>query len=411
MSQTLVNKVPRLVAFTPWVGQACNVWMYRQFLGLESQLKSIITWEYVNREQFPLANTDIRFVPERFSKPLHGLPRIIDGLVEPRVGGSRFGQAFKKWLRDQLVQTQAEAVLAQFGHYAMDIEGAARGLSVPVFAHFHGHDMSARLRKKRYRQALQSHWHPFAGMIVVAKYQRDYLLDIGMESDSVALIPCGAPSREIVATVDEIKASSPRVDTEFRFLFVGRFTAKKDPISVLRCFQACHEVYPHARLRMGGFGELETECREWISAQPTPFQDAVDLLGSLSPTQVLFEMARSDAFVQHSRVAPSGDMEGWPVSIGEAMAAGLPIIATRHAGIVDQVVEGVSGYLCDEGDWVQMGHDMIQLMSDRNRVAAMGNAAREAALNVDAAIQIKLLRDFINQRTAHYNAGARRQAA
>ncbi len=411
MPHTLVTKVPRLVAFTPWVGQACNVWMYRQFLGLESQLQSIITWEYVNREQFPFANTEIRFVPERFAKPLHGLPRIIDGMVEPRVGGSRFGQAFKRWLRDQLVQTQAEAVLAQFGHYAMDIEVAARSLSVPVFAHFHGHDMSARLRKKRYRQALQSHWHPFAGMIVVAKYQRDYLLDIGMDADSVALIPCGAPSREIVSTVDEMKASAPREDNEFRFLFVGRFTAKKDPISVLKSFQCCHETYPNARLRMGGFGELETECREWVSAQSLQFQDAVVFLGSLSPNQVLLEMSRSDAFVQHSRVAPTGDMEGWPVSIGEAMAAGLPIVATRHAGIVDQVVEGVNGYLCNEGDWEQMGQDMIQLMSDLDQVCEMGRAAREAALNVDAEIQIELLRDFINRRTAHYDAGTRRRAA
>ena len=402
---------PRIAAITPWLGQPSNVWMYRQFKQLDDQLKTIITWEYLNQDQFPLPNTEIRLVPEQFANPLRGWTRTCDTLINPRTGGARFGFAFNRWLREQFSECQAEAVLGQFGHYAMVAEVACRSLSIPVFAHFHGFDISTRLRKKRYLRSLQSHWHAFAGMIVVAGYQRDFLLDQGVEADAIALIPCGAPAREIAKTVAEIRASTPSTDDEFRFLFIGRFTEKKDPLSVLKAFQQCHDQHPHARLHMAGFGPLQQQCHDWVQQQSPSLTEAIEFLGTLTPDRVIEEMAHADAFVQHSRVAPDGDMEGWPVVIGEAMAASLPIVATRHAGIVDQVAEGHNGYLCDEGDWRQMGTDMTRLAGNHSLQQQMGEASLERILEFDAADQIQRLREFINQRVAIVQGDLARKSA
>jgi glycosyltransferase involved in cell wall biosynthesis len=385
--------------------------MHRQFAQLDDQLKSIITWEYINQDQFPLPNTEIRLVPEQFAQPLRGWTRTLDTFITRRTGGARFGFSFNRWLQAQLIECQAEAVLGQFGHYAMVAEVACRSLSIPVFAHFHGFDISARLRKKRYLRSLQSHWHAFAGMIVVARYQQDFLLEQGVDPDAIALIPCGAPARQIAATAAEIRTASPRNDDDFHFLFIGRFTQKKDPLSVLKAFQFCHQENPNARLRMGGKGPLESDCRDWIKQQPGSLGRSIEFLGTLKPHEVIQEMARADALVQHSRVAPDGDMEGWPVVIGEAMAASLPIIATRHAGIVDQVAEGYNGYLCDEGDWQQMGIDMARLACDLKLRQQMGDASLERVLEYDATLQIQRLRDFINQRTANLGERTVRRAA
>lgn len=407
---TQVSK-PHIVGFTPWVGQPSNVWMYRQFSQLADQMKTIVTWEYLNQDQFSLPNTDVRIVPEKYAEPLRGWTRTLDTMITPRTGGARFGFSFNRWLQNQLKDCGAQAVLGQFGHYAMVAEIACRPLSIPVFAHFHGFDMSVRLRKKRYMKSLESHWHPFAGMIVVAEYQQEILLELGVEPERIALIPCGAPTREIAEQAEGHRSQSSRQDNECQFLFVGRFTKKKDPISVLKAFQHCHLQHPHARLRLGGFGEMQEECEEWIRQQPAEFGRAIQFLGMLKPEEVIREMALADVFVQHSRTAPSGDKEGWPVVIGEAMAASLPIVSTRHAGIVDQVVEGHNGYLCDEGDWQQMGKDMTWLAADPKLRHQMGDASLERAFQYDATDQIEKLRDFINSRVAVQTTTAVRQAA
>jgi glycosyltransferase involved in cell wall biosynthesis len=389
--------------------------MHRQFSQLSDQVKTIITWEYLNQQQFPLPDTEVRLVPPQFAQPLRGWTRTLDTFRTRRTGGARFGSAFNRWLQKQLVDCGAQAVLGQFGHYAMVAEVACRPLSIPVFAHFHGFDISARLRKKRYQRSLRRQWHNFAGMIVVARYQRDYLINQGIDPETIALIPCGAPARSIASVAPQIRAEhfagTAGRDQQCRFLFIGRFTEKKDPMSVLKAFGRCHDQHPHSRLRMAGFGPLEDECRNWIAGQTSQLSAAIEFIGTLTPQQVIREMASADVLVQHSRVSPSGDMEGWPVVIGEAMAASLPIVATRHAGIVDQVDEESNGLLCDEGDWQQMAEDMIRLAADSSLRTRFGEQSLKKILDFDATLQIERLREFINERTAAVGGRVARRAA
>jgi glycosyltransferase involved in cell wall biosynthesis len=71
-------------------------------------------------------------------------------------------------------------------------------------------------------------------------------------------------------------------------------------------------------------------------------------------------------------VAANGDSEGTPVGIIEAMAAGLPVVSTRHAGIPDVVIENETGFLVDEGDINQMAEHLLSLVKDRNLAKQMG---------------------------------------
>jgi glycosyltransferase involved in cell wall biosynthesis len=88
-------------------------------------------------------------------------------------------------------------------------------------------------------------------------------------------------------------------------------------------------------------------------------------------------MQSAAVFVQHSVVAPDNDHEGTPVAILEAGASGLPVVATRHAGIPDVVKEGETGYLVDEGDTDAMARYMIQLAKNPDLARRLGAAARE----------------------------------
>ncbi len=133
-------------------------------------------------------------------------------------------------------------------------------------------------------------------------------------------------------------------------------------------------VVPGVTLRMIGEGPLLKPAREL--AVELGIAKAIAFEGAQPNSRVREAMGCAGVFVQHSVTASDGNEEGWPVSVGEAMASGLPVVATRHPGIVDQVVESKTGYLIDEHDWEEMGNRMIELAEDPALRTRMGLDAR-----------------------------------
>ena len=74
----------------------------------------------------------------------------------------------------------------------------------------------------------------------------------------------------------------------------------------------------------------------------------LEFAGVQPPHAVAALMRRSRGFIQHSLRTSDGDTEGTPVAVLEAMASGIPVIATRHAGIGEVIEHGVTG--CSRGD-------------------------------------------------------------
>ena len=64
------------------------------------------------------------------------------------------------------------------------------------------------------------------------------------------------------------------------------------------------------------------------------------------------------------------------VSITQAMACGLPVIATRHSGFPEQVLHGTTGILVAEGDWAALGAAILDLATHPERCSEMGAAGR-----------------------------------
>jgi glycosyltransferase involved in cell wall biosynthesis len=104
---------------------------------------------------------------------------------------------------------------------------------------------------------------------------------------------------------------------------------------------------------------------------------AVELSGPRPHAEIANAMRGARAFVQHSIRTRNGDSEGTPVAVLEAGASGLPLVATRHAGIQDAVSDGATGLLVDEGDIDGMAERMLRLAKDADLAARLGRAARE----------------------------------
>jgi glycosyltransferase involved in cell wall biosynthesis len=133
---------------------------------------------------------------------------------------------------------------------------------------------------------------------------------------------------------------------------------KKAPLLTLEAFRRARSSCPTLHLDYVGSGELFPAAQQFI--RDHALGQCVELHGA-EPNEVVQErMRHADIFIQHSVTDPkTGDEEGLPISILEALAHGLPVVSTRHAGIPEIVQEGVMGFLVDEGDSQGMAERLL----------------------------------------------------
>jgi len=140
-------------------------------------------------------------------------------------------------------------------------------------------------------------------------------------------------------------------------------------------FRILCDQHPGAKLVMVGDGPLRETC---ISlSKMWDLETNVSFPGALEHREFLPLLSQACAFVQHSVTTSYGDAEGMPNSILEASAAGLPIVSTRHAGIVDAVVQGKTGFLVEERDVTGMANALQRLLEDKDLCRSMGERARD----------------------------------
>lgn len=241
---------------------------------------------------------------------------------------------------------------------------------VKFYSHAHGYDVSAQLRDPEMVRAYQV-YNEAAGVIVVAESIKRRLVGIGLRGDLIHVIPCSVEVPESLPLKPERR--------EVRAVAVGRMVPKKAPLKVLEAFRTAHALRPELRLTYIGDGPLFEEARAFVKAHD--LAGSVELAGARPSSDVKESLANSDVFVQHSVVDPeSGDEEGLPVAILEALAHGLPVVATRHAGIPEAVLDGRNGYLVEEGDASGMGERLAALASDPTERRRMGLAGWDLAL-------------------------------
>lgn len=377
---------PRLWFVTPSFVTSTEVWMYRQAVGIRRLAVEIITKKRSNAELYPDKGFSVCTNGETTQLPRAVVLRYLTFLTNFRHGFFPGSRAELRWWLSRFRDQKPDILLCQYGFTATRMLPLAREFDVPLVAHFHGIDYSSAFVRKGYGTRLRRALPSFDGVVVVGQFQYQWMLEQGVKPERLRLIPCGVPTGEF--TFPNQEAPGP-----CRFLAVGRLVPKKAPEHLLRSFAKCVEEVPDCELRIIGDGPLLRQCEEL--AQTLRIHDKVVFMGSQPNDRVKEDMRSASVFVQHSITTPDGDMEGWPVAIAEACASRLPVVSTRHAGIVDQVDEGKTGFLVDEGDWQQMSVHMAALARDRELRHRMGAAAAEKIGQFDTAGQVAKLEAFL----------------
>jgi glycosyltransferase involved in cell wall biosynthesis len=174
---------------------------------------------------------------------------------------------------------------------------------------------------------------------------------------------------------------------------VGRLSPEKGQVILLEALARVRKEGIDARLLLVGGGPYERAIRQQIAQ--LGLADCVDLAGELTPKQVIERLRLCDLFC-----IPSFS-EGLPVSMMEAMAVGVPVVATSIAGIPELAVDGQTALTVPPANPEALAHSLRRLATDdelRSRLARNARSRVEQMhdLNRNAA---QLLRLF-QQRTA-----------
>ena len=277
---------------------------------------------------------------------------------------------------------------AHFGRGGALALPLARALNIPLFVTFHGGDATKQTHQRRrlvpsiYQRRL-AQMHDYVGAyLCVSGFVADRLRAQGFPQAKLRTHYIGIPLTEIVAPTAR-PANAP-------LLFVGRFVEKKGIDTLLKAMRLVDASNSAIRLEIAGSGPLERKLRAHAAGLP-----AVKFLGWQTSDQLAARLATCSALVVPSQQAANGDCEGLPTVVLEALRAGVPVVATRHAGIPEIITDNETGLLVDERDPAALAAAILRhydMGDDAQRLVSAGQKRLRA--DFDAVQQSRRLQQI-----------------
>lgn len=239
---------------------------------------------------------------------------------------------------------------------------------VPVVWHIHSGEfvdyVAARLGRRRRAIVLGLLRRAGAVIVLTDGWRRHMAERLGVERN-VFVLPNPAPLNSTAPT-----ARIPGEPGRLRVLFLGLFTESKGFHDLLRATALARGQGYAVTLACAGQGDVARVhgwCRE------LNLDGAVSFLGWIDADQ------RQAQFQQADVLALPSYSEGQPMSLIEAMQAGLAVVATRVGGIPDTVTDGVEGLLVPPGDVPALAQALCRLAADPGLRHELGQGGRVRA--------------------------------
>ncbi len=320
-----------------------------------------------------------------------GIPdRILSKLLRILLNTGTYTFPFSAQLKlHAIIKKHAVSLIhCNYGNNALKLLPISRFLDIPIITHFHGYDSSKLLNDPIYFKNLKKIFKFSAKVITVSSDMFERLSKFGLTKDKNITIPYG---------IDLSKFKKRNFEksnlTTLQLLHAGRLTPKKGVIELVKVF---HSILSKSRkklfLTIIGDGVDKVLIENYITQNN--LQTSIKLLGAQPNSIVIGAMQSTDIFVLNSRTSEDGDMEGFPNTIMEAMAAGCAVVSTFHAGIPDAIDNNVNGLLVEERNNNSLKDAILSLISnDELRIKLQKNA------------QIKAFNQFsvLDMQKAYYN--------
>src|SRR6184192_2844158 len=335
--------------------------IYRQVKALRGVDTFVVTKEVQNTERFPF--DDIEIIPKRRTNLLlHGWLKFVERRP-PIVYRGEY-----QTLDSLLERHGADLMHIYFGHTGVHLLPFIEQWDKPCVVSFHGADVAHKPEIKDYPAKLRRLFN--AVPLVFARSQSlvERLIQLGCPPEKLRINRTGIPLNEF-PFVDR----QPPANGKWRIVQACRLIPKKGVATSLRAFAIFKKDNPRAEFFIAGKGPLQPEL-EMLAGGLGILRD-VHFVGFLSQPKLRELYASSHLFLHPSEMPPDENQEGVPNSILEAMATGLPVVATRHGGIPEAVDHGRTGFLVAEEDHVGLADAMQLIASSPVLLQEMGARA------------------------------------
>jgi glycosyltransferase involved in cell wall biosynthesis len=213
---------------------------------------------------------------------------------------------------------------------------------------------------------IQSYFKSYDYVIASSETEKQMLLDIGCKIDKVCVIPNGISKTLFDQRSKVVKKTNGR-----KILCVARFARYKGQVDLLKAIKMIDKEVDFDICFVGQLADQEY-FDEFLSLLKTMgLEDRVTIGTSISDADLADSYLTSDIFVLPSY------QESSPISIREAMYAGLPVISTKIGSIHELVKDGVNGYLVEPGDIKQLAAKLSTLLRDEQACKRIGQKNRE----------------------------------
>ena len=263
---------------------------------------------------------------------------------------------------------------------------AAHVLGGKLVTTFYGYDVTSFVRKKGvgvYRR-LFSRGDLF---LALSEVMKERLHELGCLRDRIVIHHLGVQLDRFPHTTHQSDEAEP-----LRLISVARLAEKKGLEYAIRAVARLEAAGKKVRLDIVGNGPRRESLNRLI--RDLSIEESVHLLGWRSQPEVQVLLRQADILLAPSVTAVNGDQEGTPTVLLEAMATGLPIVATRHGGIPEQVIDGEQGYLVPERDVEALVERLSHLADHPSLRREMGDRGRR---RVQEAFDMETLNDRLVQ--------------
>ncbi|MEI6674189.1 MAG: glycosyltransferase [Verrucomicrobiota bacterium] len=217
------------------------------------------------------------------------------------------------------------------------------------------------------------------GWIAISEFMKNTFIQCGIQEDRIRVI---SHSWQLQCTNDDLNQIAK--DEKPMLLFLGRLTEEKGLRVLLDAWELLEQSSPDGCLVIAGdgplAGEVKQRCAGMRRASYVGFKEGEDKRRLLRKCQAL--------------VVPSVWWEPLGLVLYEAYDYGKPVLAARSGGIVDNVDDGVTGWLHDPGDHEMLASQMREALADSETCRTRGANGRSLLLERTASVWINDFNDF-----------------
>jgi colanic acid/amylovoran biosynthesis glycosyltransferase len=370
--------IPNIGIFCPTFLKPEMWHVYRQVVGPKRAEIHAFAFKRENSDRFPHSNVHlVRRSKLRWARRIWQ-KQILRG---PQLALPAECAAFSKLIRAHNISL----LHIYFGNNGVFWLPLLRKRAIPIIVSFHGADVAVGFNTPSGQRRLQQVFEAADLLLARSQSIQQSLIAGGCAQNKIRIQRTGIPSSEF-----SYRTRNYPDNGRFQLLQACRLIEKKGVEVTLKGYARFSQRWPQSRLVIAGDGPLRRPLEQL--AQQLDIQNRVEFTGFLTKEELLKRYYESHLFIHPSEKTSSGDNEGIPNSLLEAMATGLCSIATRHGGIPEAIEHLRNGILVGERDDEGVYHWMDQLAENWPLATDLGrHAAETLSQEFDSEAQIRKL--------------------